>query len=77
MDIITMHEAKLILTGKGYAESTFQEFNKTQKYAGNIKQFYISEHNLNNVLKSCQGYRNNLYYFIEGSPGLQIRTWQY
>jgi len=77
MKELTMYEAKIILAVKGYQESSFEEFNKNEKYIQNIQQFYVCEHNFNNVLKSYRGCRYSLYYFIEGSPGLQVRTWQY
>lgn len=77
MDKLTKAEAKIILTSKGYKESSFDEFYKNERYIQNIQQFYVCEHNLNKILKPNNSYKNNLYYFIEGSPILQVRTWQY
>jgi hypothetical protein len=70
--------AKILLGGKGYRESSPEEFKQKEKYIENIQQFYVSEHNINNFLNPKRAYRYGLYYFIETkNEGLQVRTGQY
>ena len=60
MKKLTKAEAKIILTSKGYKESSFDEFYKNERYIQNVQQSYVCEHNLDRVLKP----NSNLFYLL-------------